>query len=89
MKIKLLSRAFTLAVLVCGFFLPAAAQNFGKLFTVNTVNDTVDVVTGDTLCADASGHCSLRAAIQEANFTPNTRDAVIFSLPNPSVIDLA
>jgi len=88
MTITRLSLAVNCAVLMCVFSLPAIAQNFGKLFTVDTVSDTVDAAPGDSFCADASGRCSLRAAIQEANVTPATRDAVIFSLPNPSVIDL-
>lgn len=36
-------------------------------FTVDTTADTVDANPGDGTCADASGHCSLRAAIQEAD----------------------
>jgi len=36
-------------------------------FTVNTTDDTVDVNPGDGIAADASGYCSLRAAIMEAN----------------------
>jgi len=35
--------------------------------TVNTTADTVDANIGDTICADAGGFCSLRAAVQEAN----------------------
>lgn len=47
------------------FFLtaPVLSQNF----VVNTFADTVDDNPGDGLCADANGHCSLRAAIMEAN----------------------
>ena len=37
------------------------------VFTVDTTADTVDNVTGDGICADSGGHCSLRAAVQEAN----------------------
>lgn len=36
-------------------------------FTVDTTADTVDVNPGDGICADAAGHCSLRAAVMEAN----------------------
>lgn len=36
-------------------------------FNVDTTNDSVDVLVGDGICADVSGFCSLRAAIQEAN----------------------
>jgi CSLREA domain-containing protein len=36
-------------------------------FTVNTVGDTLDANPGDGVCSDATGACSLRAAIGEAN----------------------
>lgn len=36
-------------------------------FAVDDTTDTVDVVPGDGACADASGNCTLRAAIMEAN----------------------
>ncbi|MDT7943805.1 MAG: CSLREA domain-containing protein [Dehalococcoidia bacterium] len=39
----------------------------GATFTVNTTADTPDFNPGDGNCADASGACSLRAAIMEAN----------------------
>jgi len=41
---------------------PAHAANF----TVNTTNDTPDLIFGDGLCQDAAGNCSLRAAFLEA-----------------------
>jgi CSLREA domain-containing protein/uncharacterized repeat protein (TIGR01451 family) len=41
-------------------------------FVVNTTSDTVDADPGDGVCADSSGHCSLRAAIMEANAYPGT-----------------
>jgi hypothetical protein len=39
----------------------------GPTFAVNTLEDTQDVLPGDARCADASGKCSLRAALMEAN----------------------
>lgn len=42
---------------------PARAASF----TVNTTNDTIDANPGNGSCADSTGNCSLRAAIQEAN----------------------
>ncbi|MBA8889844.1 CSLREA domain-containing protein [Dokdonella fugitiva] len=36
-------------------------------FAPDTTDDTVDAMPGDGFCADAGGHCSLRAAIQESN----------------------
>jgi CSLREA domain-containing protein len=39
-------------------------------FTVTSTLDQTDVLPGDGVCAAASGACSLRAAIQEANAFP-------------------
>jgi CSLREA domain-containing protein/uncharacterized repeat protein (TIGR01451 family) len=39
-------------------------------FTVNSTVDAVDATIGNGACLTAGGVCSLRAAIQEANFTP-------------------
>ncbi|MDY7099865.1 MAG: CSLREA domain-containing protein [Actinomycetota bacterium] len=39
----------------------------GGRFLVGTTADTVDATPGDGVCADATGACSLRAAVQEAN----------------------
>jgi CSLREA domain-containing protein len=88
MNTKTLSLAIGCIFCVFATFAAASAQNFGQLFIVDTVADSHDGAPGDSNCADISGRCSLRAAIEEANITPSTRDAVIFSLPNPSVIDL-
>jgi CSLREA domain-containing protein len=45
----------------------AHAQGTTVIFNVDTTADTVDTNPGDGTCADASGNCSLRAAIMEAN----------------------
>ncbi|MEZ4701029.1 MAG: right-handed parallel beta-helix repeat-containing protein [Rhodothermales bacterium] len=47
---------------------PAAAQ---ALFEVNTTGSARDLVPGDGMCLTFLGRCSLRAAIEEANATPN------------------
>lgn len=39
----------------------------GAVYTVNTTTDTVDAAPGDGICADATGQCSFRAAVQEAD----------------------
>ncbi|PYT01519.1 MAG: hypothetical protein DMF63_01340 [Acidobacteria bacterium] len=64
------------------------AQTPGKVFTVDFNGDSVDANVGDGVCRDAGSHCSLRAAIDEANADPKTLDAILFGLPDPSVIDL-
>jgi CSLREA domain-containing protein len=47
-----------------------AAPLHAATFTVDSSVDAVDTVPGDGVCADASGACTLRAAIQEANALP-------------------
>lgn len=59
----------------------------GTLFTVNHAGDTNDSNVGDGICADSTGKCTLRAAIQEAN-NDNYQDGINFALPIPSTIEL-
>lgn len=84
-----LSLAFFCAVAVFVFTpIAARAEAIGQLFTVNSTSDTVDAEPGDGNCMDAAGKCTLRAAVQEANFNPSTRDVIIFALQYPTAIDL-
>ena len=50
----------------------------GLRFEVNSTLDAVDTNIGDGICATATGDCTLRAAIQEAN-----------AIPGPDVINLS
>jgi uncharacterized repeat protein (TIGR01451 family)/CSLREA domain-containing protein len=50
-------------IIQLGMALPA----WSATFTVNSTADTADDNTADGICADASGNCTLRAAIQQAN----------------------
>gem|GEM_PF-4575010 len=59
---------------IAGHIKPAAAT-----FVVNTLMDTPDILPGDGLCSDASGNCSLRAAITEANALAGT-DQIHFNI---------
>lgn len=61
--------------------LAAASPAQASTFTVDTVIDSVDAVPGDDVCADASGRCSLRAAVQEANARPNA-DVIVLGPGN-------
>jgi len=51
---------------------PADAQGGrpARDFRVDSTDDAPDVALGDGRCAAAGGHCTLRAAIMEANATP-------------------
>lgn len=60
-------------LLLCGCHIPPAGP-----FTVTSTADTVDSNAGNGVCADASGDCTLRAAIMEANALPG---ANIITLP--------
>lgn len=44
-----------------------SARLHAATFSVDTVLDSVDANPGDGLCANTSGQCSLRSAIQESN----------------------
>jgi len=48
---------------------PALVQNagYGKTYTVNSTDDLGDFNTGDEICEDGLGNCTLRAAIEQAN----------------------
>jgi len=60
--INLTRKVLSLASLLC-VAQPASAT----LFLVTESYDAVDVSPGDRICADASGRCTLRAAVQESN----------------------
>ena len=66
--IRWLVFAFTAAI-----GLSACHQN-GTVFAVDITTDSVDANPGDGLCADASGSCSVRAAVMEANAVPGVEE---------------
>ncbi len=53
--------------------------------TVDSALDSRDAVPGDGLCADGSGHCTLRAAVDEANAYPGTDTITIDPGINPTL----
>jgi len=60
----------------------------GILYIVKNTNDTPDANPGDGICADASGNCTLRAAVDDSNANGAPADVIIFELPYPSIIEL-
>jgi uncharacterized repeat protein (TIGR01451 family)/CSLREA domain-containing protein len=75
------SRFYT-ALLTSSLLFTAAAQ--AATFVVDSTLDAVDAAPGDGNCADATNHCTLRAAIQEANALPGadtiTLNAELYTL---------
>ena len=61
---------YTLFALGLLLILRPSSSALAANFTVNLNSDTLDSTPGDGLCADSLGHCTLRAAIQEANALP-------------------
>jgi len=61
------------------------AESLGpNVFTVNATGDGGDPNTGDGICSTSGGDCTLRAAIQEANASPNNSagpDEIRFDIP--------
>ncbi|HEY5387272.1 MAG TPA: CSLREA domain-containing protein, partial [Thermoleophilia bacterium] len=64
-----------------------AAAAAGATFTVNSTADTNDAKFGDGICADAQGHCTLRAAITEANWNSGT-NTIAFNLPGTAPVTI-
>jgi CSLREA domain-containing protein len=60
-------RAALLALPLAAFLLTQPSPAHGAAFTVNNTLDAVDATPGNGICADATGACTLRAAIMEAN----------------------
>src|SRR5207248_11756751 len=60
-----------IALIMAAFLSPAL---FGGTYVVNSTADEPDADPADGVCGTASGDCTLRAAIMQANFTtgPNT-----------------
>lgn len=65
----------------------AALSAHAATYTVNHPGDSHDVVSGDQLCLDSFGACTLRAALQQAGGFPGD-DTIIFDLPVASTIEL-
>ncbi len=55
----------------------ASATAHALTFTVNSTADEIDAAAGNAICATASGACTLRAAIQEANVVLGTDTIVV------------
>ena len=63
-------RLFALAMVVALAALTAGGEAHGQVgarFQVDATHDAVDASPGDGVCADATGACTLRAAVMEAN----------------------
>ncbi|MHB8156449.1 MAG: choice-of-anchor Q domain-containing protein, partial [Desulfocucumaceae bacterium] len=74
---KLFLKALFLCWLLAAVLILAPPPAAAATYTVNTYNDTIDAITGDTFAVDQFGKCSLRAAIMEANAYPATADTII------------
>jgi parallel beta-helix repeat protein len=77
-------------VYVNGGFDPNGSNNWiylygyvRTIFVVNSTGDALDSFPGDGICADATGACTIRAALQEASISP-APDAVHFAIGSGS-----
>lgn len=89
---KALSVFFILILLTLSTLHPVRARMINAAFIVNTTADTNDNNIGDGNCADASGQCSLRAAMQEAKdlfYNHATETTISFGLALPATIYLS
>ncbi len=65
---------------------PAKAldNNITNGITVDSTLDTPDATVGNGICDDGAGHCTLRAAIQEANSAPDA-SSISFAIAGSGV----
>jgi CSLREA domain-containing protein len=63
-------------VLACALAAPSLAG--AETFTVNSIADEADASVGNEFCETAAGKCTLRAAIEESNFTTEAFDSITF-----------
>lgn len=70
---RLLSSQFTfpIAALLLGASLSNGSVFAASTFNVNTTSDSSDTNPGNGICADTTGKCSLRAAIEEGSVLNN------------------
>jgi CSLREA domain-containing protein len=62
-------RAGIIAMAVLGYFAAVPQSAAAATFTVNSTVDAPDAIPGDGICDDGSGACTLRAAINESDFS--------------------
>ncbi len=94
---KLLGRrALAIAALIVGCALAGPSSAAAEQFLVNTTADEADAALGNEFCETGAAKCSLRAAIEEANFEPDETisedeirfDEEVFKADADSVIEL-
>ncbi len=73
MLAPLLSLVFLMPI----FHLKSFSAQISTSFTVNTSGDTPDINLGDGICADGSGNCSIRAAVQEFVYIPGENYVIL------------
>ncbi len=70
---------------------PAAGQDgtpaYAHTWTVTSDADTADNSVGDGVCADSQNRCTLRAAMQEADWLPGN-DLIAFDLPGTAPVTI-
>jgi hypothetical protein len=77
------------AAFSCVIGAPAAHAD-GSIFVINSLGDAPDVHTSDGVCQTASGDCTLRAAIQQADAdAPGAPDEIDFGVPGEITLESA
>src|SRR5437762_4558915 len=70
-------------VVMAGSWSPAQSAPGDATYVVNDPNDGIDDSPGDTFCHTASGKCTLRAAIQEANVQYAGHPGMLYTISLP------
>ena len=81
---KRIARMILLFVLLGSVTIPAKADPAAITFVVNTWQDSHDSNTGDGVCNNGAGSCSLRAAIEQANVSSSSSNPVTIHFDDTS-----
>jgi fibronectin-binding autotransporter adhesin len=98
MNTSALLRVLAVCLLLLGWSSPPAqaqpVNSYARTFTVNTTSTTGDSNLADCICNDGTGHCSLTAAVEEANYCTGDDEILLansttYTLPATYVINPA
>jgi CSLREA domain-containing protein len=83
-KTRTLAAGLLVAAMMAAGVMAAIPAHAATTFVVASTGDDSDASVTDGLCKTASGACTLRAAIQQANGTPGA-DVINFDIPGTGV----
>jgi large repetitive protein len=85
------TKIFSLFILITliSLFLFPINKAYADIYNVDVFYDAYDANPGDGICADGTGSCTLRAAVEEANLNAGSADTIYFANPGTYTVTWA